>query len=68
MREAKGNMLLMKCDALVITTNGFVKRDGAAVMGRGIALQVSKTLPWTSCSTPKAMCLTCWATMRTSHW
>ncbi len=46
MREAKGNMLLMECDALVITTNGFVKANGEAVMGRGIAKQISSALPW----------------------
>ena len=46
MREAKGNMLNMECDALVITTNGFVKASGEAVMGRGIAKQVSTALPW----------------------
>ena len=45
MREAKGNMLLMNCDALVITTNGFVKANGEAVMGRGIAKQISDGLP-----------------------
>lgn len=45
MKEAKGNMLFMDCDALVITTNGFVKANGEAVMGRGIAKQVSDRLP-----------------------
>ena len=46
MREAKGNMLQMDCDALVITTNGFVKSNGDAVMGRGIAKQISDHLSW----------------------
>ena len=46
MKEAKGNMLDMDCDALVITTNGFVKSNGECVMGRGIAKQVSQALPW----------------------
>ena len=46
MREAKGNMLDMDCDALVITTNGFVKSNGECVMGRGIAKQISQALPW----------------------
>ena len=45
MRKAKGNMLLMECDALVITTNGFTKANGEAVMGRGIAKQVSSSIP-----------------------
>ncbi len=46
MREAKGDMLEMDCDALVITTNGFVTSSGNAVMGRGIAKAVSDALPW----------------------
>ncbi len=33
------------CDALVITTNGFVRNDGRAVMGRGIAEQAAKRYP-----------------------
>lgn len=35
----------MDGDALVITTNGFVKNNGEAVMGRGIAKQVADALP-----------------------
>ena len=46
MQEARGNMLNMECDALVITTNGFTKSNGDAVMGRGIAKQISDRLPW----------------------
>lgn len=45
MLEAKGNMLEMDCDALCITTNGFVKSNGAAVMGAGIAKQMRVTIP-----------------------
>ncbi len=30
------------CDARCITTNGFLKTDGSAVMGRGVALQATK--------------------------
>lgn len=45
MKEAKGNMLYIDCDAIVVTTNGFVKRDGACVMGRGIAKQVANAIP-----------------------
>ena len=48
MREARGNMLDMECDALVITTNGFTKANGDAVMGRGIAKQINAALPWVS--------------------
>jgi len=32
-------------DALCITTNGFVRKDGAAVMGRGIALEARNRYP-----------------------
>lgn len=45
MKEAFGNLLHMDGDALVITTNGFVKNNGEAVMGRGIAKQVADALP-----------------------
>lgn len=33
-------------DAIVITTNGFVKQNGEAVMGRGIAKQAKEKYPW----------------------
>ena len=55
MREARGNMLDMECDALVITTNGFTKANGDAVMGRGIAKQVSAALPWVSTALGKLL-------------
>lgn len=45
MKEVRGNMLEMDCDALVITTNGFVKANGEAVMGRGIAKQIADLMP-----------------------
>lgn len=45
MLEAKGNMLHVDCDALVVTTNGFTKTNGSCVMGRGIALQISNIFP-----------------------
>lgn len=32
-------------DTICITTNGDVRRDGAAVMGRGVALQAKQRLP-----------------------
>lgn len=32
-------------DAIVITTNGFVKKNGEAVMGRGIALEAKNRFP-----------------------
>jgi hypothetical protein len=34
-----------KFDAIVITTNGFVKKNGEAVMGRGIALIAARKYP-----------------------
>ena len=42
MLEAAGNIWDMECDALCITTNGFVKNSGQAVMGRGIAKQAKE--------------------------
>lgn len=45
MKEARGNMLDMDCDALIITTNGFTKTNGEAVMGRGIAKQIADLMP-----------------------
>lgn len=45
MREARGNLLTMDGDALIITTNGFVKANGEAVMGRGIAKLVADAIP-----------------------
>ena len=34
-----------KPDAICITTNGFVRSDGRAVMGRGCALEAKKLFP-----------------------
>lgn len=34
------------CDAVVITTNGTVKKNGQAVMGRGCAAEAAKRYPW----------------------
>lgn len=45
MKEVKGNMLYMDCDALCITTNGFVKSNGECVMGKGIANQMYLAFP-----------------------
>ena len=39
MKEITGDLWTIKADARVIPTNGTVRRDGAAVMGRGVALQ-----------------------------
>lgn len=45
MLEAKGNIFNMDCDALCITTNGFVKKGELAVMGRGCAKQAADLVP-----------------------
>lgn len=42
MIEAKGNMWDADVDAFVITTNGFVKKNGEAVMGRGCAKEAAQ--------------------------
>lgn len=34
-----------RADAICITTNGIIKTDGRAVMGKGIALEASKRFP-----------------------
>jgi hypothetical protein len=44
--EAEGNIWGFSGDAYVITTNGFVKKDGKAVMGRGIAKQAAERHTW----------------------
>lgn len=49
MREIRGDMWKVatedKFDAVVITTNGFVKANGEAVMGRGCAKQAAQMFP-----------------------
>jgi hypothetical protein len=49
MRELKGDLWKLaaelKPDAVVISTNGFVKASGHAVMGRGCALEAAKRWP-----------------------
>ncbi|MFH1547674.1 MAG: ADP-ribose-binding protein, partial [bacterium] len=37
-----GNLWKIQSDYKVVTTNGFVKKNGAAVMGRGVALQAKQ--------------------------
>lgn len=39
MREATGDLWTYPADVRVITTNGSIRKDGTAVMGRGVALQ-----------------------------
>lgn len=57
MKEVTGNLWTYPADVRVITTNGFVKKNGEAVMGRGCALEAAqrfKDLPvllgdWLTC-------------------
>lgn len=46
MIETKGDMWQADADAFVITTNGFVKKNGEAVMGRGCAKEAATFWPW----------------------
>lgn len=43
--EVRGDLWDYPADAIVVTTNGFVKENGEAVMGRGVALQAQRYLP-----------------------
>lgn len=45
MNTATGNLWTFPADLRVITTNGFVKRNGNAVMGRGCALEATRRYP-----------------------
>lgn len=45
MLEARGDLWTLPADARCITTNGFVKTNGLAVMGRGCALQARERFP-----------------------
>ncbi len=45
MIEINGNIFDQKCDAICITTNGIIKKNGEAVMGAGIALQAKIKYP-----------------------
>lgn len=45
MIEITGNLWNIKADAKCITTNGYIKSNGQAVMGRGIALQAATKYP-----------------------
>jgi len=44
-KEVDGNLWEIEADWRVITTNGFVKKDGRAVMGRGVARQALQRYP-----------------------
>ena len=45
MKEARGNLWDSGAEAIVITTNGAVKNNGEAVMGRGCALEAKNMWP-----------------------
>lgn len=45
MIEKTGNMFHAPADAVVISTNGFVKANGEAVMGKGCAKQAADAIP-----------------------
>lgn len=49
MKEVFGDAfsLMKDFDILCITSNGTIRRDGACVMGRGIALEICKRVPRT---------------------
>lgn len=42
MKIIKGNLFTVDADCIAITTNGFVKKDGSCVMGKGCALEASR--------------------------
>ncbi len=44
--EVTGNLWTYPADWRVITTNGFVKKNGECVMGRGCAQEAAKKWPW----------------------
>lgn len=45
MREQIANLFDYDCDAACITTNGFIKLNGHAVLGRGCALTAAQLFP-----------------------
>lgn len=45
MIEITGDLFEQECDAICITTNGHVKKDGTCVMGRGCAKEALERWP-----------------------
>ena len=45
MKNIKGNLFHTSCNALCITTNGFIKTNGECVMGKGCAAEIAKQIP-----------------------
>jgi O-acetyl-ADP-ribose deacetylase (regulator of RNase III) len=46
MREAEGNLWEYPADARVVTTNASVKKNGEAVMGKGVAKEAAERYRW----------------------
>ena len=84
MREIIGDLWTIKADARVIPTNGFIKKNGEGVMGRGVALQMKQRYPhapaWLGnhlirngnhvgrCSLPKRDLLFIWFPVKITSW
>lgn len=45
MKLIKGDIFDQDCDAICITTNGYVNKSGECVMGRGVALEAARMFP-----------------------
>ena len=45
MKEVNGDLWDSNTDIIIITTNGATRKDGAAIMGRGVALQAKSRYP-----------------------
>lgn len=45
MIEVRGNLWTYPADVRIITTNGFIKKNGEAVMGRGCAFEATQKFP-----------------------
>lgn len=45
MFEVYGDLWSLPADVICITTNGYVRKDGAAVMGRGCAKEATRLFP-----------------------
>jgi hypothetical protein len=43
--EARCDLWTSEADARCITTNGYIRKNGGAVLGRGVALQATKRFP-----------------------
>lgn len=45
MKTVVGDLFTLRADALCVPTNGIVRRDGRAVMGKGVALEAARRYP-----------------------